>query len=190
MEHEGSDKQDGEGPAPETDEAVQKGEQEGVPTNDAPEADAHGLEELEIGDGAQEPTGGGRWADFEKIEPGPTEVVSFASPRYGADAEADSEGGDAKREIPWARIIQIGVIVLVNLAVLGVAAYVVYRGLKREPPQEEQPLMPRPGADEDAQSAIHKPQPAPNQRLAILRAGCRSRDTNFSGQKARRIPNF
>ena len=95
------------------------------------------LEGLEIGEGAREPEPPPGLADFEKIEPGPTEVVSFPSFR-SAQEQKDDEDPEAERDaIPWLKIAQIGLLVVVNLAVLGVAAYVLYRWIKSEPPQHE-----------------------------------------------------
>lgn len=119
-----------------------------APSDDAEDSERLDLESLDIdgvkvGEGVREPDSPERVQSHHELEPGPTEVVSFASPRSKARLEEalgddDTEGSLVR--LPSLRSVQIVLFILINLIVLILGGYVIYRSLGSSGDEEESRL--------------------------------------------------
>ena len=138
------------------------------PEDEAPAEDEHDSERLdiesfdidgvEVGEGAREPDAPSNTQGYHELEPGPTEVVSFASPRSRVRLEEPLEDDDTEGSLvrlPSLRRVQIVVFILINLIVLILGAYVIYRSLGT--------------GEETEESRLEAPHPAPQARGATAR---------------------
>ena len=114
-----------------------RGPEEGSPApEEAPEPEAalgpgdhddlDGPDHAELGDGAREPSEGAQEDDFGRVEPGPTEVVSFPTRREGLPEEDDEDAPD----LGPARAVRLLGLVLAALALAFLGVFLLWQVFK------------------------------------------------------------
>ena len=147
----------------------------------APLSDAADAEDIDIGDGAREPDTLRDRETYENIEPGPTEVVSYETKAWDREDEVPDED---IAEVPESRrqrlrTLQIIGLILVNLAVLLVVVYMLWKAFASK--DQVNPPAPIP-AERQKASSDNGSTPAGPRRRGRARSHCNAIGHAFSRQ--------